>query len=164
MSKKIILLLLIFISVISCVFAQETYTLKAGISLDKVPKEFYGTWRVSSSLVSTNREGLFKPNTTDIWNLSRAGNVITLDNPFSGAHASISVSAIDNKTIKFAKIGAWDNSQKLTDVVELTLNKETFTGVNYLKLDTIDDTGHVTDSAKATYNLRGEKIAGDSIK
>lgn len=164
MQKKILLLFLMLVSIISCAIAEETYTLKAGISLDKVPKEFYGTWRVSSSLVSTNREGLFKPSTTDIWNLSRAGNVITLDNPFSGAHASISLSEINNKTIKFSKIGAWDNTQKLTDVVELTLKKETFTGVNYLKLDTIDTTGHVTNSAKATYSLRGEKIAGDSIK
>lgn len=142
----------------------EDMVIKAGISLDKVPKELYGTWRVSSKLVSTNNEVLFKKNTVDLWNLSRAGNVITLDNPFSGAHASIMVNEVSNKLIKFQKVGPWNNSQKLTDVVELTLGKETFTGVNYLKLDTIDENGHVTESSKATYNLSGEKITGDSIK
>ena len=147
----------------SCVNAADM-VLKAGVSIDKVPKELYGTWRVSSKRVSTSDEGLFKENTVDLWNLSRAGNVITLDNPFSGAHASISVNEVSDKAIKFEKVGAWDNSQKLTDVVELTLGKETFTGVNYLKLDTLDANGHITESAKATYKLTGEKISGAAIK
>lgn len=145
------------------VHAQDT-VLKTGISIDKVPHEFYGTWRVSSALADTNEDGLFRENSVDLWNLSRAGNVITLVNPFSGAHASISVDEINNKTIKFRKVGAWDKGQKLTDIVEMTLSKNSFTGVNYLKLDTIDENGHVTKSSKATYRLRGEKIAGESIK
>lgn len=145
------------------VFAQQQ-VIHAGISIDKVPNEFYGTWRVESQLVSTNAPERFKANTVDLWNLSRAGDVITLDNPFSGAHASIMVDSVNNKTVKFKKIGDYDN-QKLTDTVQVTLGKETFTGTNTLKMDTVSQLdGHVLKSETATYKLKGEKISGSSVK
>lgn len=144
------------ISIAPCAFAQET-VLKTSISIDKVPKELYGTWRVKAKLVSTNNENIFKPSSTDLWNLSRVGNVITLDNPFSGAKASISIDEVNGKTIKFRKIGNYDD-QKLTDTVELNLSTETFTGINNLKLD------KASKSDWATYKLSGEKISGDSVK
>lgn len=163
MKRIILVLLLIFIG-ISGVFAADSYTLKAGVSIDKVPNEFYGTWRVESQLVSTNSDERFKGNNVDLWNLSRAGDVITLDNPFSGAHASIMVDSVNNRTVKFKKIGDYDN-KKLTDTVQLTLGKETFTGVNTIKMDTVSQVdGHVLKTETATYKLKGEKISGSSIK
>ncbi len=145
-------------------FANDTHILKAGISIDKVPIEFFGTWRVSSSLLTTNAPSLFKQNTVDLWNLSRANDVITLDNPFTGAHASIMVEDLNGKSIRFKKIGDYDG-KKLTDTVQLTLAKETFTGTNTLKFDTISEIdGHVMKSEIATYRLSGEKISGQSIK
>lgn len=142
----------------------QDMVLKCGVSLDKIPKEFYGTWRVSSKLVSTNSPSLFKETSVDLWNLSRVGNVITLDNPFSGAKASISVDEVSDNLIKFKKIGDYD-SKKLTDTVQMTLGKETFTGVNYLKMDTISEVdGHVIKTETASYKLTGEKISGQSIK
>jgi len=162
--KKLLLLISIFILGASCVFAAETYVLKAGISLDKIPKEFYGTWRVSSQLLSTNTDGLFKENNVDLWNLSRSGDVITLDNPFSGAKASITIDEVSDKLIKFKKVGDYD-SKKLTDSVQLSLGKDTFTGTNNLKMDTISELdGHVLKSEWATYKLTGEKISGVNIK
>lgn len=143
-------------------FAERT-VLQAGISIDKIPKEFYGTWRVASKLLTSNNDAIFKNSSIDLWNLSRAGNVITLENPFSGAKASISIDEINGKQIKFKKIGDYDN-KKLTDMVELTLGKETFTGINKLKLDTISDIdGHVIKSETATYQLSGEKISGTNV-
>jgi hypothetical protein len=148
---------------ITTAFAQDA-VLKAGVSIDKIPKEFYGTWRVSSKRLSTNNEGMFIENNVDLWNLSRAGNVITLDNPFSGAHASIMVDTVQGRFIKFKKIGDYD-SQKLTDTVRLNLGKDTFTGVNDLRLDTISDVnGRVIKTEWASYGLKGEKISGESIK
>jgi hypothetical protein len=163
MKRKLFLLILTIFLVVSTVFASETYTLKTGISLDKIPKEFYGTWRVTSQLVSTNSEGLFKESSTDLWNLSRVGNVITLDNPFSGAKASITVDEVNGRLIKFKKIGDYD-SKKLTDTVQLTLGKETFTGTNNLKIDSISEIdGRVLKTETATYKLMGEKISGSAI-
>lgn len=145
------------------VFAQDM-VLKTGVSLDKIPKEFYGTWRVSSKRTSTNNQGIFKENNVDLWNLSRSGNVITLDNPFSGAHASIMVDEVDGGFIKFKKVGDYDN-QKLTDTVRLILGKDTFKGTNSLKLDTVSEVdGHVIKTDWAMYSLSGEKISGENIK
>jgi len=166
--KSIKLVLLLFIA--SCFLlsslngsAQET-VLKVGVSIDSVPKNLYGAWRVSSKLISTNSEGTFKENNIDLWNLSRVNNVITLDNPFSKAHASITLDEVSGGFIKFKKIGDYDN-KKLTDTVELTLQKETFKGVNTLKLDTISEVdGHVLKTQWATYSIKGEKISGDNIK
>lgn len=145
------------------VFAEEGYTIKGGVSLDKVPKELYGTWRVKASLISTNTQGRFKSGSTDLWNLSRAKDVLTLDNPFSGAHASITVNEVRGRLIKFEK-SQTDTDKKLTDVVELNLGKDTFTGINRLKLDTVSADGHVIKTETASYNLVGEKISGQSIK
>lgn len=164
--KKILFCLVLFVSLAALsVFAEEkAYTLKAGVSIENVPKELYGTWRVSSKLTSTNNQGLFKESNVDLWNLSRTVNVITLDNPFSGAHASIMLDEVRENFIKFKKTGDYDG-KKLTDTVQLTLSKESFTGLNNLKMDTISEIdGHVIKTEWATYRLKGEKISGESIK
>ncbi len=146
-------------------FAAETYTLKAGVSMvDRVPNSFYGTWRVSSVRTSTNSEQMFKEKTVDLWNLSRSGNVITLENPFSGARASIVVDEASGKSIKFKKNGFYD-SKKATDIVQLQLSGDSFSGTNVLILDTVSDIDqHVMKSERATYRLTGEKISGSAIK
>lgn len=152
-----------FLLAYSNVFAQDTF-LKAGVSIDKVPHDFYGTWRVASKLTSTNSSGTFKESNVDLWNLSRVGNVITLSNPFSGAKASIVISNINGRAITFSKVGSFDGG-KLTDTVELVLGKDTFKGINILKMDTISDVdGTVVNTKKAIYNLSGEKISGETIK
>ncbi len=145
--------------------ADRSYTLKTGISvIDRVPDMLYGTWRVSSTRVLTNSQETFKPSTIDLWNLSREGNVLTLENPFSGAKASIEINEVNDKLIKFKKIGDFDG-KKLTDIVELNLGKDSFEGVNTLLLETISDIDKsVIKSERATYKLVGEKIAGSSVK
>jgi hypothetical protein len=145
------------------VFASDN-VLRAGVSIDKVPKELFGTWRVSSKLTSTNAEGIFKPKSVDLWNLSRAGDVITLDNPFSGANASIVINTVDGMAIKFKRTGMYGD-KKLTDTVQLVLEKDQFKGVNNLKLDTVSEPdGRIMKTEWATYSLIGEKISGETIK
>jgi len=147
----------------SAVFATDN-VLRAGVSIEKVPKDLFGTWRVSSKLTSTNADELFKEKSIDLWNLSRAGDVITLDNPFSGANASIVINTVDGRAVKFKRTGDYDN-KKLTDTVQLILGKDSFKGVNTLKLDTISEVdGHVMKTEWATYSLLGEKISGETIK
>src|SRR5574344_130564 len=107
MRKFFITVIVLFITGIS-VFAQEGVVLKGGVSIDKVPKTLYGEWRVSSRLLSTNNYSIFKDSSVDLWNLSRVGNVITLDNPFSGAKASIVVDKVEGNLIKFKKTGNYD--------------------------------------------------------
>lgn len=166
MLKRLIALMIILTAFTAqSIFAQEPYTLKAGISvIDRVPDMLYGTWRVTSTRIMTNSQSAFKPSAVDLWNLSREGDVLTLENPFSGAKASVEINEVNNKLIKFKKIGDFDG-KKLTDIVELNLGKNSFEGINTLLLETISDIDKtVIESQKATYKLVGEKIAGSSVK
>ena len=141
--KKLFLIIFLLISLLipSEAFAEQVKVLTAGISVEQVPKGFYGTWRVKSVLENSN-SGIFKDKSLDIWNLYRQNNVINLENPFSGAKASITISELGKNYIKFTKVGNYDG-KKLTDSVRLYLNKDTFTGYNDLKLDSLDNEGHV---------------------
>ena len=165
MFKKILSLFIILSFAMTTAIASENYTLKSGISvLDNIPKQFYGTWRVTSELISTNNEAVFKQKNIDLWNISRTEDVITLDNPFSGAKASITIDEANGNLIKFKKIGDYD-SKKLTDIVQLNLGKETFSGTNKLILETLSNIDEsVIKSERATYKLTGVKISGTSIK
>lgn len=165
MLKKIFSILIMLLCTASFVAAKESYTLKSGISIvDRIPKEFYGSWRVVSELASTNSEATFKKTSIDFWNLSRHDNVITLSNPFSGAKATITVDEVNDKLIKFKKLGCYD-SKNLTDIVQLNLGKDTFLGTNTLTLETLSNVDKsIIKSERATYKLSGEKISGSSIK
>lgn len=139
--------------------------LKAGISLqEKLPNSFYGTWRVKSALSETNSPGQFKKENTDIWNLSKTGDVINLTNPFTGASASITLSYVGDDAIRFTKQGNY-GGQVLTDTVEIKLVGDSFSGTNTLVLETLSDVdSSVIKAVRAVYLLQGEKIAGTSIK
>ena len=168
MSKKFLNFIFVLVVILALPVFSFAYTLKAGVSMaDRVPDEFFGTWRVTSTRVFATNEQIFKKNTTDLWNLSRSGNVITLENPFTGARASIVLSEVSESVIKFKKVGDYDG-KILTDDVQLELqgkNAEIFSGKNYLILESLSNVDNsVIKVDRATYELRGEKISGTSIR
>ncbi len=125
-----------------------------------VPESFFGTWRVVSTLVDTDSV-IFKENNLDLWNLSRLGDVITLCNPFNGAEANITVDKVNGSYIVFKKTGKY-SGKDLTDVVEIKLIGDTFSGTDTLKLDTYSNvTGKIIKTETAKYNIKGEKISGN---
>ena len=143
------------------IFAQTV--LQTGVEVKHIPNSFYGNWKVYSKLISTNNEGMFKEKNIDFWNISRENNVIKLENPFSGASQTVTVKDIKGTFIKFTKVGNY-NGKRLTDEVTLNLEKDTFWGVNDLKLETLSDVdGHVIKTDKASYQVKGEKLSGTSI-
>lgn len=146
------------------VACADDFVLQAGISLeDSVPDAIFGEWRVYSELIYTDSNGRFKKNNVDLWNISRNNSVIILENPFSGAKASISVKEVDGNRVVFEKQGIYDN-QNLNDTVELTVNGDFFTGYNFLILNTISELdGHLLKSQNAKYSLKGEKISGNNV-
>lgn len=145
-------------------FAGETVVLQAGISLDDmVPDKFFGTWRIQSKLLETNAKGFFKNDNIDLWNISKSNSVITLENPFSGAKASISIKEVSDTKIIFEKEGHYDN-KILSDTVELYLDGDSFRGYNYLKLNTVSEVdGRIMDTQTAKYSLYGDKISGYNV-
>jgi len=53
----------------------------------------------------------------------------------------------------------------LTDTVQLVLGKDSFKGINNLRLETVSEVdGHIMKTEWATYSLLGEKISGETIK
>ncbi len=137
-------------------------TLKTGISLvENVPDGLFGTWRVAAVLSKTDSPATFRQKSADLWNLSRSGNVMNLNNPFTGASANVSVEFVEGNVIKFVKEGVSED-KKLTDAVEIKLNGNKFTGVNRLTLKTIS-AGQVVKIQQAEYALVGEKISGMSV-
>lgn len=139
-------------------FAEEKQTVLTG-SVSMVPYTFYGTWRVKSSLNDTDSPYIFKKSGIDIWNLSRVNDVIILSNPFSGARAEIKIDKADNDVVVFKKTGKY-GTKLLTDIVEIKLKGDSFTGVDKIQLDTFVS-GKIMKTEKAIYNLNGEKIVGD---
>ena len=138
--------------------------LQTGISfVESLPKGFYGSWRVVAKIDKQQGSVNFKPQSVDFWNLSREGNVINLNNPFTGADASVTIDYVDGNIIRFTKTGEYDN-KRLTDTVDLKLTGDTFTGINSIKLETFstyDNSLVKTDTA--LYILEGEKISGSNI-
>ena len=160
MRKYLLILFLIFFGL-----GVKAEPFQAGISVvEAVPNSFYGTWRVVAKVDKHSGSVNFKPQSVDFWNLSRENNVINLNNPFTGASASVKLDYVEGNLIRFTKTGEYDVNKKLTDIVDLRLNGDTFTGINQITLETysmIDNSLIKKDTA--LYIIKGEKISGSSI-
>ena len=157
-----ILFFLFLLLTITPVFA-EGYKLTAGISVNDVPKAFFGSWRVVAKLEDTNSYGTFKPQSIDFWNLSRVGDKITLSNPFTGANAEVSLKTVEGNLVVFSKKAPYDN-KILTDTITLRLSDNNFSGINTLSLESyslVDK--HLMKTETARYVIKGEKISGESV-
>ena len=138
--------------------------IKAGVSLEHVPKALYGSCRVNAKLDKTNSPASFRPQSIDFWTISRVNDLIKLDNPFSGANAEISVQTVEDEIIVFSKRLPYQGNKVLTDTVTMRLKENEFSGINTLRLETfslIDN--HLIKTETATYHITGEKISGDSV-
>lgn len=158
--RKIFLLFFILIFTLK---ANAT-VIEAGVSIEHVPKELLGSWRVNAKLEDTNSPRTFRPQSIDFWNLSRTGDRIKLDNPYSGANAEIAVQTVEGNIVVFSKRLPYDGNKVLTDTVTLRLNENEFSGINTLKLESfslIDN--HLMKTETATYRITGEKLHGESI-
>ncbi len=160
MKKLIIILTLVIAAFFSVAYAT---TIKMGVSIDQVPKAFFGCWQVNAELQKTNNYSTFKPRSTDLWNLSRAGNVITLENPFTRAHAQVEIKHTEGNVIVFYKESTFDN-KVLRDTVSIRLNGDTFGGYNDIVLETrsLHD-GHILKKDTAKYLIKGKKLGGKSV-
>jgi len=157
--KYFFIILILFVGV-----SVNSEPLKAGVSIDSVPEVLYGSWRVVAKIDKQKGGTYFKPIATDLWNLSRQGNVINLTNPFTGASASVNVDYVEGNMIRFTKTGKYDGNKVLTDTVDLKLEGNTFTGINSLTLETYSNFDNsLIKKDFALYILKGEKVSGVSI-
>ena len=156
------LLSLIFCLIFSLCVQAEVF--QAGVSVNDVPQALFGSWRVNGKLDKTNSFSTFKPQSADLWHLSREGDTIKLDNPFSGANAEISVNTVEGNLIVFTKKVPYNGNKVLTDTVSIRLEGSKFSGINTLILESyslVDN--HLMKTETATYLIQGEKISGDNV-
>lgn len=162
---KIAFLLLLFLLPILVHAEQERqseFVLKASVSVDKVPKGFFGTWKVTSTQISTTNPFLNTGTSTDYWTILRVGEILTLANPASGARASVTLQSVRGNTIKFEKISKDYNDKSIeTPTIKLTGND--FTGTDTVIIETYKY-GEIIKTDKIEYKIRGEKLSGSTIK
>ena len=163
MKRLFFIILSLFLSIFTCVLADDGMVLTTGISVNQIPKTFYGSWRITAKLEQASNYGIFKPQSADMWTLSRVNDTVTLTNPFTGANAEIALKTVEGNLIVFSKKAPYDNKM-LTDTVSIRLNKDSFTGINTLKLESFSLVdGHLLKTETARYLIKGEKISGESI-
>ena len=163
MKRYFLLFSMLLMSVFTCVLADDGMTLSTGISVNEIPKTFYGSWRIVAKLDTTSNYGIFKPQSVDMWNLSRIGDKVTLTNPMTGANAEITLRTVSGNLIVFSKKAPYDN-KLLTDTVSIRLDKNSFSGINTLTLESFSLLdGHLLKSDTARYLIKGEKISGENI-
>ena len=165
--KKILFTVLIFcLTSTITVLAQDSYVFKTGISMiNSVPKQFFGTWQVSSNLISTNSSKTFKQKGSDFWNLRRSGNVIELKNPVTAAVAEIYLEDVTDREIVFTHYEKEGYTQ-IKDTVRLKLDGETFSGTNELTLRTVrydEYRKKYEDIKTAIYEIKGSKVSDTGL-
>ena len=96
-----------------------------------------------------------------MWNLFKSGDVITLENPVSGAQASITVKDATENTFTFQRITG-DSSEKVTETAALTLNGDSFTGYDTMSVKYYKN-GKLLKEENVKYKLKAMKISGENI-
>lgn len=162
--KRIIVLIFILILWIPCANdISDAMTLKTGISLsDKVPKGFFGSWKITSVMTYSNNPKIFNEVTTDYWNLSKTGDVITLSNPVSGAEASVTVEEVQGNKIKFTHVTE-GKAAKMTETPTLTLNGENFSGTDRIVIEKYKYGKKISEDI-VEYKITAEKMYGNSAQ
>ena len=161
--KKFFALFLILSSIILSSYGTEEYSLSAGVSVNEIPETFFGSWRINAKLEDTNSYKTFKPQSADMWNLSRIGDTVQLKNPFTGADSTISLKTVEGNLIVFSRKVPYDNKM-LTDTVAIRLDETSFKGINTLTLESFSYVdNHLMKTEYARYTISGEKISGESI-
>lgn len=143
--------------------ALNASILRAGVEEYKeLPKCFYGTWQVKSTLIESNHPSKIKKHGSDIWSLEKMGDMITLSNPVTGATASITVTDVHGNTAVFTR-GSSDDKSKLIEKVEMTIDGDTFEGTDTITIERQRFTRAYTKD-KAVYRIVGNKVSGPSVR
>ena len=159
--KRPVVLILMIICFCMPVFSETV--IRGGVELsDMVPKGFFGTWKVTSVQTYTNNPMLFTERSTDYWNLSKEGDVITLSNPVSGAVASVTVNEVRGDSITFTRKKK-DRNENVTETPTLTLKGEKFFGTDRIVIDKYRY-GELVSTDIVEYRIDAVRVSGDGAE
>ncbi len=136
----------------------ENGVLKGGVEATKeLPEEFYGVWSVTSTLIDTNKPGLFNVTGSDVWRLEKTNGVITLSNPTTGARASIRVDEVRGQTAKFTRDSV-DGPLREYESPTITVNGDTFVGEDYLVFE-VYRANILVQNYYVKYRIEGRRLS-----
>lgn len=163
MKHFILILIIITINLMPQKVFADSIVLQAGVSMsDRIPQGFFGTWKIQSTIKESSNSKMFNNITTDFWNLSKTGDVITLTNPISGAEASLTIQDVKNNQIKFTHISENKNA-KMTETPTLTLNGENFFGTDRIVVEKFVNGKKISEDY-VIYDIKAQKISGNSAE
>lgn len=172
--RRLLILLLVFAGVIlSGILDTEAVSLQGGVSENTINKGFFGTWHVTSKLIESNSSSEFNMLNVHIWNLSGYGNVLILENQFSGARSEIKVDkaidgpngGVDGSLLKFKRVqekGEGANKIVLTETPEITLKGDIFQGYDTFFIEKYKD-GVLYKKEVIKYKIVGQRIIGNGV-
>jgi len=161
--RKIFIIFTVLLTFFLFPHLVEAKVIEGGITVtDRVPTGFFGTWRVLAARVNTTNPQMFAPYSAEVWNLSKAGDVITLENPVSGAQASIMVKDATENTFTFQRVTG-DSSEKVTETATLTLSGDSFYGYDTMTVRYYKN-GKLLKEENVKYKLKATKISGENIR
>ena len=143
---------------------RKTKVLEGSVLIEAMPAELYGTWNVKSTLISTNNPFLFRRQMSDIWTLRKDYDNITLSNPVSGATSTITVNDVQGNKAVFTRKKEEDKRVKESEVVEISIGADTFSGTDTFKLEFYDKNEVLLRQEKAIYRIEGDRISGPALK
>ena len=158
MKNLILIISLIFFSA-NPIFAK---VISGGISLtDKLPTEIFGSWKVSAIQTYTNNSNKYRylPS-IEYWNIYKNDNVLTLENPQSGARASVTVKEVVNNTVSFTRESKKVDSE-ITETPTITIIGENFFGTDKMVIKNYKN-GELISTDVVEFTIRGQKTGGVS--
>ncbi len=158
--KKIIFLCLFFI--FFTISKSYPEIISGGIEIiEKVPQELFGSWAVSAVQIYTNNPQKYKMMPSlDYWNIYKYNDVLTLENPQSGARASVTVKEINNNTISFTRHSKKINAD-VTESPTITISGENFFGTDKMIIKNYENNTLISTDV-IEFTISGKKISGTS--
>lgn len=158
--KKSIFLFIIFMFLSAIEVAAKPIV--GGISMtENVPQEMFGSWVVSAVQTYTNNPQKYNAMPSlDYWNIYKHDNVLTLENPQSGARASVTVKEVVDNTVSFVRQSKKTNSE-VTETPTITILGENFFGTDKMVIKNYKN-GALISTDVVEFTIRGRKIGGVS--
>jgi len=160
--KKILLLFLFFIFFfVEKVFAEP---IVGGISMsDRVPQDLYGSWSVVAVQTFTNNPQKYESMPcVEYWNIYRHANVLTLENPQSGASASVTVKEVKNNQVTFTRQSNKQN-REITETPTIVILGENFIGTDKMLIKNYKN-GVLVSTDVVEFMIQGRKIGGKNVE
>ena len=152
---KVCLFFIFFVQLKAC-----STTILGGVSvIEQVPQELFGSWAVSAVQSYTNNPKKYNSMPSlDYWNIYKHDNVLTLENPQSGARASVKIKEVVNNTVSFTRQSKKTESE-VTETPTITILGENFVGTDKMVIKNYKN-GSLISTDVVEFMIRGQKIGG----